>query len=71
MRFDIADLKRLVTVETKLVVVNFPHNPTGAAVSEHCGSAFQNGPASRLQHTEWNAQHALQVTDPVVPETVS
>ena len=34
MRFDPADLKRLITVETKLVVVNFPHNPTGAAVRE-------------------------------------
>ncbi len=29
LRFDPADLKRLITVETKLVVVNFPHNPTG------------------------------------------
>ena len=32
LRFDPADLKRLITVETKLVVVNFPHNPTGAAL---------------------------------------
>ena len=30
LRFDPDDLKRLITVETKLVVVNFPHNPTGA-----------------------------------------
>ena len=29
LRFDPADLKRLITVETRLVVINFPHNPTG------------------------------------------
>jgi aspartate/methionine/tyrosine aminotransferase len=34
MRFDPADLKRLITVETKLVVVNFPHNPTGTSLAE-------------------------------------
>jgi len=28
-RFDIADLEGLLRVDTRLVVVNFPHNPTG------------------------------------------
>jgi aspartate/methionine/tyrosine aminotransferase len=28
-RFDIADLNRLLRVDTRLVVINFPHNPTG------------------------------------------
>ena len=29
LAFDVADLERLVRPDTKLVVVNFPHNPTG------------------------------------------
>lgn len=32
-RFDPADLERLLRPETKLVVCNFPHNPTGALPS--------------------------------------
>ena len=28
--YDVADLKRLVREDTKLIVINFPHNPTGA-----------------------------------------
>ena len=32
-RFDLADLERLVTSRTKLIVVNTPHNPTGAMLS--------------------------------------
>ena len=31
-RFSLADLRRLIKPETKLVVVNFPHNPTGAVL---------------------------------------
>jgi aspartate/methionine/tyrosine aminotransferase len=31
--FDIDDLRDLVKDETKLIVVNFPHNPTGATIS--------------------------------------
>lgn len=29
LKFDVADLKRLLRPTTKLVVINFPHNPTG------------------------------------------
>eukprot|EP00218_Dolichomastix_sp_CCMP3274_P000650 CAMPEP_0170157258 /NCGR_PEP_ID=MMETSP0033_2-20121228/65392_1 /TAXON_ID=195969 /ORGANISM="Dolichomastix tenuilepis, Strain CCMP3274" /LENGTH=379 /DNA_ID=CAMNT_0010394651 /DNA_START=68 /DNA_END=1203 /DNA_ORIENTATION=+ len=29
-RFDVSDLEELIRPETKLVTVNFPHNPTGA-----------------------------------------
>lgn len=29
-RFDLSDLERLLEPDTRLVVVNFPHNPTGA-----------------------------------------
>lgn len=32
-RFDVDDLERLVRPETRLVVVNTPHNPTGAMLS--------------------------------------
>ena len=31
-RFSLASLKRLVKPKTKLIVVNFPHNPTGALI---------------------------------------
>lgn len=30
---DLGELRRLVTPETRMVVVNFPHNPTGASVT--------------------------------------
>jgi aspartate/methionine/tyrosine aminotransferase len=33
-RFDVGDLERLVTPRTRLIVVNTPHNPTGAMLSE-------------------------------------
>lgn len=32
-RFDLDDLERLVRPETRLIVVNTPHNPTGAALT--------------------------------------
>ena len=32
--FDLADLKDLITKRTKLLVINFPHNPTGATLSK-------------------------------------
>ncbi len=32
--FDINDFKGLVRDNTKLIVINFPHNPTGATISE-------------------------------------
>src|SRR4051812_31702055 len=32
-RFDLDELERLVTPSTKLIVVNTPHNPTGAILS--------------------------------------
>jgi len=34
-KFDINTLKTLITPETKLLVINFPHNPTGASISKH------------------------------------
>ena len=33
MYFDVADLQSLVRPETKLITVNFPHNPTGCLLS--------------------------------------
>lgn len=32
--FDIEDLKSLIRDDTKLIVINFPHNPTGATLQE-------------------------------------
>jgi len=32
--FDINDLMSLINVRTKLIVINFPHNPTGAMISK-------------------------------------
>ncbi len=34
-RFDVRDLQNLIRPNTRLVVVNFPHNPTGALPSLH------------------------------------
>lgn len=33
-RYDVAELERLVTDRTRLIVVNTPHNPTGAVLSQ-------------------------------------
>lgn len=33
--FDIDNLKSLIRDNTKLIVINFPHNPTGATLQEH------------------------------------
>jgi len=33
-RFDLGDLEKLVTPKTRLIVINTPHNPTGAMLSE-------------------------------------
>ena len=33
LRFSVNELKRLVRENTKLIVINFPHNPTGALLS--------------------------------------
>jgi len=32
--FDIQELKKLVRDDTRLIVINFPHNPTGATIKE-------------------------------------
>lgn len=34
LKFQIQDLKSLVTDKTKLIVINFPHNPTGASINK-------------------------------------
>lgn len=34
LKFRVQDLKALVTDSTKLIVINFPHNPTGSLISE-------------------------------------
>lgn len=34
LKFQVHDLKSLVNSKTKLIVINFPHNPTGALISK-------------------------------------
>lgn len=34
-KFDVEELKALIRKDTKLVVINFPHNPTGATISKN------------------------------------
>lgn len=34
LSFDIDDLKALINDKTKMIVINFPHNPTGVTISE-------------------------------------
>ena len=34
LAFQVEDLKALITDKTKLIVINFPHNPTGALISK-------------------------------------
>ena len=38
--FDLADLERLITPKTKLLILNYPHNPTGGCFTE--GRAVQD-----------------------------
>jgi len=45
---DLDELRRLITPRTKMIVINFPHNPTGVALSpelleEICGIACERG----------------------------
>ena len=35
LAFNVADLLSMLTLQTKLVVVNFPHNPTGPGEGAH------------------------------------
>lgn len=35
LNFQVQDLKKLVTDKTKLIVINFPHNPTGSLISKN------------------------------------
>jgi aspartate/methionine/tyrosine aminotransferase len=42
MAFHIEDLSRLISPHTKLIVVNFPHNPTGALIDKNSQSELIN-----------------------------
>lgn len=46
-QFDVSDLAALIRPETRLIVVNFPHNPTGAILS---GDAFAAVVALAREH---------------------
>lgn len=53
LAFNLADLRSMMTPQTKLVVVNFPHNPTGAASSSHHihRRFLSSVPAATITHT--------------------
>src|SRR5437870_1202724 len=40
--FDIADLKRLITPRTRMIILNSPHNPTGGILTESAVRAIAN-----------------------------
>ncbi|TLY31550.1 MAG: pyridoxal phosphate-dependent aminotransferase, partial [Ignavibacteria bacterium] len=40
--FDIADLKRLITPRTRMIILNAPHNPTGGILTESSVRAIAN-----------------------------
>ena len=45
-RIDIDEIKRLVDANTKLILVNCPHNPTGATISDADMEACTPSPPS-------------------------
>ena len=42
MDFHLEDLAKVITPQTKLLIVNFPHNPTGALISKQDQTALVN-----------------------------
>ena len=44
LSFDAAQLQQLITPHTKLVVVNFPHNPTGECADRRLMYRFSDAP---------------------------
>ena len=56
------DLKELITPDTKLLVINFPHNPTGAKISEQelrevLELAAQNNTLVFSDEMYWRLEH--------------
>ena len=46
--FDPAELERLITTKTKLLILNYPHNPTGGCLTRHGAGADRRDPAESI-----------------------
>lgn len=80
-RFDLDELRRLVRPETRLIVINSPHNPTGAslsdeqlreivAIADDCGAAILSDEAYRGLRHPGGAPMATPVVD-LTPRGIS
>ena len=65
------DLKKLITPKTKMIVVNFPHNPTGISITEEEQQTLIALTASVDAYLVWDAAFAtlaydsFQLPDPI------
>lgn len=66
---NIEELKSLVTPDTRMVIVNFPHNPTGTSVSAETQKQIIDIVASVEAYLVWDAAFAeLTYTSPPLPD---
>ncbi len=66
---NIEELKSLVTPDTRMVIVNFPHNPTGVSVSVETQKEIIDIVASVEAYLVWDAAFAeLTHTNPPLPD---
>jgi len=68
---DLEEAKRLINPRTRMVVVNFPHNPTGASLSPEEQKELVEAAASVNAYLVWDAAFAeLTYNGPPLPEPV-
>lgn len=68
---DVEEVKRLITPRTRMVVVNFPHNPTGATVTREEQDELIAACAAVGAYLVWdNAFAELTYDSPPLPEPV-
>jgi capreomycidine synthase len=69
---DLDDLRALVTPRTRLVVVNFPHNPTGATLTSAAQADLIDIVAAAGAHLLWDGAFTdLGYGDPPLPSPVT
>jgi len=68
---DVDEVKRLISRRTRMVVVNFPHNPTGASLSLAEQNELVKAAAGVNAYLVWDAAFAdLTYDDPPLPAPV-
>lgn len=68
-RPDLQELQDLLSPDTKMVVVNFPHNPTGASMTEEEQKALVDAVGRRGAYLIWDAAFAeLTYEGPALPD---